>query len=131
MYMGWNGRFGEVLRAGLGYLSIGVVAKFIYAILGSVLILLFFIFLFARPPQDRYFDISILFLIVICLMTDSAFGAIFFWTTGVLNYLLAYVLILSHLIVYRIYWQGIFFGLPNNTHKVSLFSDILLSLIHI
>ncbi len=113
MYMNWNGRFGELLRtAFIGALAPTLFFKITNTIVGIVFILSWFVIIYARLPRN-FNDSVILALSILCLLFFSAFGSIFIWAAGCLNYLWAYTLVLLVCIPYRIFWFHYF-----NHHKI-------------
>ncbi|WP_395002846.1 DUF6056 family protein [uncultured Helicobacter sp.] len=60
-------------------------------------------------------DCATLALMLFMLMAFRAFGAIFFWAAGSLNYLWAYCFILLYLLPYRIFWSS-----PSSSTRFSL-----------
>ena len=106
-YMHWNGRIGELFRVWFGsYLAHTPYFPFINALFGTAFLYLFFVLIFGRFPSIVLADLATIALILFILMVFRAFGAIFFWAAGSLNYLWAYCFILIYLIPYRIFWQN-------------------------
>ena len=104
-YMNWNGRIGDMARVWFGsYLATMSVFNFINAFVGIGVLYLFFILLFGRLPKGGIESASIFAGIVVLILFDSAFGAIFYWAAGSFNYLWAYFVILLWLLPYRIFW---------------------------
>ncbi|WP_394954726.1 DUF6056 family protein [uncultured Helicobacter sp.] len=106
-YMHWNGRIGELLKVWFGsYLSHTPYFAFINALFGVGFFYLMFALLFGRFPTLTLIDCAAIALMLFVLMAFRAFGAIFFWAAGSLNYLWAYCFILLYLLPYRIFWQA-------------------------
>ena len=106
-YMHWNGRIGELLKVWFGsYLAHTPYFAFINALFGVGFLYLFFALLFGRFPALTLADCATLALMLFMLMVFRAFGAIFFWAAGSLNYLWAYCFIFLYLLPYRIFWQA-------------------------
>lgn len=103
-YMSWNARIGELLFvsfiAGLSDLMF----DFINALIGSIFIYMFFIFVFIRFPNTKK-DIYCIVLICFLLLYFAPFGADFLWGAGSLNYMWGILLIMIALYPYRIFWQ--------------------------
>lgn len=105
-YLHWNGRFGELLKVWFGsYFAHKPYFAFVNALFGVGLLYLLFALLFGRVPACTLSDCAILALMLAMFMIFRAFGAIFFWAAGSLNYLWAWCLILLWLLPYRIFWQ--------------------------
>ncbi len=86
-YMNWNGRIFEMLRVAY----IGAIAPSAYFVILNTFVAVafifgFFIFIFARLPQS-FDDVVILSVLLLIVMYCSAFGSIFLWAAGSLNYL--------------------------------------------
>lgn len=106
MYMNWNGRFGELLRtAFIGALAPTLFFKLINTLVGIVFLLAWFVILYARLPRS-FNDSVVLALSILCILLFSAFGSIFVWAAGALNYLWAYTLVLLVCIPYRLFWRN-------------------------
>lgn len=107
-YMNWNGRIFEMLRiAYVGALAPSIYFVIVNTLMGVGFVFLFFVFIFGRLPRD-FNDIVILSLLMFVLMFQSAFGSIFLWAAGSLNYLWAYCALLCSFIPYRLFWGDIF-----------------------
>ncbi|WP_334088356.1 DUF6056 family protein, partial [Helicobacter typhlonius] len=107
-YMNWNGRIFEMLRtACVGALAPSVYFVILNTLMGVGFVFLFFVFIFGRLPRD-FNDVVILSLLMFVLMFQSAFGSIFLWAAGSLNYLWAYCALLCSFIPYRLFWGDIF-----------------------
>ncbi|WP_281651133.1 DUF6056 family protein [Helicobacter bilis] len=123
MYMSWNGRFGELLRtAFIGALAPTLFFKIANTLVGVVFLLAWFVILYARLPRS-FNDSVVLALSVLCILLFGAFGSIFVWAAGALNYLWAYTLVLLVCIPYRLFWHNYF------THKSTSYSPQILILI--
>lgn len=108
MYMSWNGRFGELLRtAFIGALAPTLFFKIVNTLVGIVFLLAWFVILYARLPKT-FNDSVMLALSVLCILLFGAFGSIFVWAAGALNYLWAYTLVLLVCIPYRLFWHNYF-----------------------
>ena len=108
MYMSWNGRFGELLRtAFIGALAPTLFFKIANTLVGVVFLLAWFVILYARLPRS-FNDSVVLALSVLCILLFGAFGSIFVWAAGALNYLWAYTLVLLVCIPYRLFWHNYF-----------------------
>ena len=106
MYMNWNGRFGELLRtAFIGALAPTLFFKITNTIVGIVFLLAWFAIIYARLPRS-FNDSVFLALSILCLLLFSAFGSIFVWAAGCLNYLWAYTLVLLVCLPYRFFWHS-------------------------
>lgn len=106
MYMNWNGRFGELLRtAFIGALAPTLFFKMINALVGIVFLFAWFVIIFARLPRS-FNDSVFLSLSILCILLFSAFGSIFVWAAGCLNYLWAYTLVLLVCLPYRFFWHN-------------------------
>lgn len=106
----WNGRFGELLRVSFGsYLTVTPFYAPMNALVGTSVIFLLFVAIFAKKPQSVLKDISILLVLIVFLLIDigSCFGSFFYWAAGSFNYLWAWLLILLWILPYRFYWQGV------------------------
>lgn len=108
-YLSWNGRFGELLFA-------GVVAKLnpylfdvINAGVGVIFMLVLFALMFGRIPRGIK-DASLVALILFMLMKFCAFGANFAWGSGSLNYSWGICLIMIFLLPYRFYAPNLYWG---------------------
>ncbi|WP_334087244.1 DUF6056 family protein [Helicobacter typhlonius] len=107
-YMNWNGRIFEMLRiACVGALAPSVYFVILNTLMGVGFVFAFFVFIFGRLPRD-FNDVVILSLLMFVLMFQSAFGSIFLWAAGSLNYLWAYCALLCSFIPYRLFWGDIF-----------------------
>lgn len=107
-YMNWNGRIFEMLRiAYVGALAPSVYFVIVNTLMGVGFVFLFFVFIFGRLPRD-FNDVVILSLLMFVLMFQSAFGSIFLWAAGSLNYLWAYCILLCSFIPYRLFWGRYF-----------------------
>ncbi|WP_300897113.1 DUF6056 family protein, partial [uncultured Helicobacter sp.] len=103
-YMNWNGRIFEMLRVAY----IGAIAPSAYFVILNTFVAVafifgFFIFIFARLPQS-FDDVVILSVLLLIVMYCSAFGSIFLWAVGSLNYLWAYCALVYSFIPYRLFW---------------------------
>ena len=108
MYMSWNGRFGELLRtAFIGALAPTLFFKIANTLVGVVFLFAWFVILYARLPRS-FNDSVVLALSVLCILLFGAFGSIFVWAAGALNYLWAYTLVLLVCIPYRLFWHNYF-----------------------
>ena len=108
MYMSWNGRFGELLRtAFIGALAPTLFFKIANTLVGVVFLLAWFVILYARLPRS-FNDSVVLALSVLCILLFGAFGSIFVWAAGALNYLWAYTLVLLVCIPYKLFWHNYF-----------------------
>ena len=110
-YNNWNGRLGELLRVAFGsYLATTVWYALINALVGTTVILLLFIVVFARGPKLTLKDGSIFLILIAFLLVDFGFcfGSVFYWAAGSFNHLLAWFFILLWILPYRFYWQNIF-----------------------
>ena len=106
-YSNWNGRFGELLRVAFGsYLAHTPIFAFINAFFGALIFYLVFMLFFGRIPLFNLTDCAIIAFMLLSFMIFRAFGAIFFWAAGSLNYLWAWSLILLWILPYRIFWQN-------------------------
>lgn len=106
MYMTWNGRFGELLRtAFIGALAPTLFFKVANTFVGVVFLLAWFVVVHARLPRS-FNDSVFLSLSIFCLLVFSAFGSIFVWAAGCLNYLWAYTLVLLVCLPYRFFWHN-------------------------
>lgn len=106
-YMHWNGRFGELLRVWFGSpLAHTPYFAFVNAFFGVGFLYLLFVLLFGRFPIPNLADCATIAFMLFLFMAFRAFGAMFFWTTGAMNYLWAYSFMLLYLLPYRIFWQN-------------------------
>ncbi len=106
-YMSWNARIGELLFVSfIGGLS-DLTFDIINALIGSIFIYMFFIFIFMRFPKTRQ-DMRCIVLICFLILYFSPFGADFLWGAGSLNYMWGILLIIIALYPYRIFWNSIF-----------------------
>lgn len=116
-YNNWNGRFGELLLVAFGsHLSTTPFYAPINAIVGTAVIFLVFLLIFARKPEFCFKDFSILLILIAFLMIDRvfSFGSVFYWAAGSFNYLWAWFLIILWILPYRFYWQSFFDNLKYN-----------------
>lgn len=84
----------------------------INSLFGLIFIFSFFILIFGRIPKDFNDSVFLAFSYSLLLIL-SAFGSIFIWAAGSLNYLWAYVLLISTFIPYRLFW-GRYFTIKQN-----------------
>lgn len=121
-YMEWNGRLGELFRVSFGdYLSTFWFYPFVNAAIGVGVIYFFFFLLFARFPRNDFTDITSICFILFFLMSASiSFGSVFFWQSGSMLHLWAWLLILAFLIPYRV-----FFSLKMQANERSIISALL------
>lgn len=109
-YNNWNGRFFELLRHGfVAAIAPSVYFVVINAVIGVVFFLSFFVFVFGRLPRT-FDDVVILCIVLFFVLFNGAFGSIFLWAAGSLNYLWAYVALLLGFLPYRLYWGRYFQG---------------------
>ena len=109
-YNNWNGRFFELLRHGF----VAAIAPSVYfvvmnAVIGVLFFLSFFVFVFGRLPRTLN-DVIFLCIVFLFILHYGAFGSIFLWAAGSLNYLWAYVALLLGFLPYRLYWGRYFQG---------------------
>ena len=109
-YNNWNGRFFEMLRHGF----VAAIAPSVYfvainAVIGVLFFLSFFVFVFGRLPRTLN-DVIFLCIVFLFILHYGAFGSIFLWAAGSLNYLWAYVALLLGFLPYRLYWGRYFQG---------------------
>ena len=110
-YNNWNGRFGELLLVAFGsHLSTTPFYAPINAIVGTAVIFLVFLLIFARKPEFCFKDFSILLILIAFLMIDRvfSFGSVFYWAAGSFNYLWAWFLIILWILPYRFYCGRVF-----------------------
>lgn len=120
-YLHWNARLGELLRVWFGsHLASTPYFAFINPLFCVAFLYLLFGLIFGRMPylfirnlsqssqtndtahsKRDFNDLAILCFILLVLMLNRGFGAIFFWAAGSLNYLWAYCLILTFCLPYR------------------------------
>lgn len=103
----WNARIGELLY--LGYLlplsvKFPFIVDLLNAIVSTIFIYLTFFIIFARAPKERFEQILLLFIIVLCVVS-IAFEECFLWLAGSLNYLWAMSLVILCILPHRIFWQ--------------------------
>lgn len=128
-YMGWNGRIGDMARVWFGsYLATMSIFSFINAFVGVGVLYLFFVLLFGRLPKGGIESATIFAGMVVLILFDSAFGAIFYWAAGSFNYLWAYFVILLWLLPYRIFWGRALAQTNTQREKESFLTQALKSL---
>nr|WP_280524187.1 DUF6056 family protein [Helicobacter marmotae] len=124
-YMHWNGRIFEMLR--VAYVA-SIAPSIYFALLNTLIalafILGFFVFIFGRLPRG-FDDMMILSILMLIIMFRSAFGAIFLWAAGSLNYLWAYCALIYCFIPYRLYWGRVF---DKSSHSQSLVASCSIGL---
>lgn len=123
IYMGWNGRFGELLYVGLINPINDYRFDILNAIVGICFIILVFFHAFGRFPKDR-FDSFMLVFILFCFMYFSSFGSDFLWTAGSMNYLWSGTLILLSFVPYHRFLRAKFSG--GEYHLKPIFIPIFL-----
>lgn len=106
-YLSWNGRIGEMLFVGF----IGGLNEHLFdvlnAIIGTIFIFVFFVFIFAKIPKNAN-DFMTIILMCFLLLYFAPFGADFLWGSGSLNYMWGILLIMLALLPYRLFYQDIF-----------------------
>ena len=119
-YLHWNARIGELLHKGL----IGSFNPFIFDILnasvGTSFIFTFFMLVFGRIPKYKE-DIANIIAMLILILFATAFGSVFLWGSGSLNYLWGISFIVLFLLPYRFYIEKIFNNGGGVDSKLSLF----------
>ncbi|MCX2717536.1 DUF6056 family protein [Helicobacter sp. MIT 21-1697] len=123
-YTNWNGRFFELLRtAFVGALAPSIYFVIINTLVGVGFILSFFVFIFGRLPKS-FDDVVILSLLMFILMFQSAFGSIFLWAAGSLNYLWAYLALVCSFIPYRLFWRRYFSQDSKDVRKSNMLKEL-------
>ena len=109
-YNNWNGRFFELLRHGfVAAWASSIYFVLVNAVIGVLFFLSFFVFVFGRLPRT-FDDIVMLCIVLFFVLFNGAFGSIFLWAAGSLNYLWAYLTLLLGFLPYRLYWGRYFQG---------------------
>lgn len=109
-YNNWNGRFFEMVRVGfVAAWAPSIYFVLVNAVIGVLFFLSFFVFVFGRLPRT-FDDIVMLCIVLFFVLFNGAFGSIFLWAAGSLNYLWAYLTLLLGFLPYRLYWGRYFQG---------------------
>lgn len=109
-YNDWNGRFFEMVRVGfVAAWAPSIYFVLVNAVIGVLFFLSFFVFVFGRLPRT-FDDIVMLCIVLFFVLFNGAFGSIFLWAAGSLNYLWAYLTLLLGFLPYRLYWGRYFRG---------------------
>lgn len=109
IYMGWNGRFGELLYVGFINAINDWRFDILNSIIGTIFILLVFFHTFGKLPKDKN-DSFMLIFILFCFLYFSSFGSDFLWTAGSLNYLWSGSLILLSFVPYHLFLRNKYYG---------------------
>lgn len=101
-YLHWNARIGELINnaflAGINpYLF-----DLLNAGVGVIFLLSFFVLIFCHLPRG-FGDFATMAMILFIIMFSCAFGSVFAWGAGSLNYLWGLCFILLFLLPWRIY----------------------------
>lgn len=101
-YLHWNARIGELINvaflAGVNPYLFDV----LNAILGVVFLIAFFGLVFCRLPRG-FEDFATIALVLFIIIFSCAFGSVFAWGAGSLNYLWGLCFILLFLLPWRIF----------------------------
>lgn len=116
-YLGWNGRFGELLYTGFfakynDYIWLDILNAFI----GTTFIFALFFLIFARFPKDKLDYLS--FFLLCIMLVNMNFATIFLWYAGSFNYLWGMCFIVLFLIPYRLFWDNM--SISSNKYKPML-----------
>lgn len=125
-YIYWNARIGELLFVGFVAGFSDLVFDFTNAIIGSIFIYMFFIFTFARLPNNKK-DLYCIVLICFLILYFAPFGADFLWGAGSLNYMWGILIMMIALYPYRIFWNNIFTNKQMQIIKPSLIPLFIIS----
>lgn len=116
-FMTWNARFGNLLLVSyMAGLAPTIYFSILNTLVGTIFVYVFFLLIFARKPSG-FDDMVILALIMLCLMCHSAFGELFLWAAGALNYTWGYLIIALSLLPYRLFWDKHFHALDTLESK--------------
>lgn len=112
-YLNWNARIGELINNSL----IAGINPYLFDVLnacvGVIFIFAFFMLVFARLPRD-FKDIANIALMLFILMFSCAFGSVFAWGAGSVNYLWGLCFIMLFLLPWRAYLAKMQIGGGNN-----------------
>ena len=102
VYLNWNGRIGEMINNAFLARINPYIFDVLNASVGAIFVFLFFMLIFGRLPRD-FKDIANIALILLMIMFYCAFGAVFTWQAGSVNYLWGISLIMLFLMPFRFY----------------------------
>ena len=109
-YMHWAGRFGSMVSALFARHMNPMVFDVINAVIGTFFFFLLFLCIEGEKPSSRQ-DIGKLSFLIIGVLLTTMFGSFFIWTSGAVDYLWGYTLILLHWLPFRFYWKNNNFNL--------------------
>lgn len=122
-YTHWAGRLGSMISA----LFVRHMNPFLFDIInagiGTLLFYLLFLLIEGEKPSSRQ-DFGELSFIIIGVLLTTMFGAFFLWTSGAVDYLWGYVLILFHWIPFRLYWKNYDYYLSSGKCAVLIFLSL-------